>query len=198
MKEKNAAVPPQEKGAKSDITYCVRTFGEKEGLELYEKARKNLLDINRWQDLAGKVSAEFYLTDPFGKQVQRLPLQGDYIKIHLPSSADDKFEWVRIEAIEEQRLHSNINWIMLRVRPSDPPRAREETEHFFSKEATSSFTVQRTGSKVEAAVRGRNELPNFKAPGLTNRIRNFFIGLGAMIGLNYPQWKGLVKGILTK
>ena len=90
------------------------------------------------------------------------------------------------------------NWIMMRVRPSDPPRQQEETEHFFSKEATSSFIVERTGRKVQASVRGRNELPNLETPGLFNKIRNIFIGLGAMLGLNYPQWKGLVRGLLTK
>lgn len=198
MKENNVAVPPQREGAKSDIKYCVRTFGEKEGLDLYNKARKNLLDINRWEQFAGKLSAEFRLTDPFGKPADRLPLQGDYIRIHLPTAAADKFEWVRIEAIEEQKHHEKLNWIMIRVRPSDPPRQQEETEHFFSKDATSSFIVERTGRKVQAAVRGRNELPNVEAPGLLNKIRNIFIGFGAMLGLNYPQWKGLVRGLLTK
>jgi len=72
------------------------------------------------------------------------------------------------------------------------------TEHFFSKEATSSFLVEHAGRKVEASVKGRNELPNVEIHGLINKIRNLLIGLGAMIGLNYPQWKALVKGILTK
>ena len=198
MKENNIKVPPQKEGAKSDIKFCVRTFGEKEGLNLYNKARKNLLNINRWQEFAGKLSAEFRLTDPYGKPTERLPLQGDYIRIHLPTAAADKFEWVRIEAIEEQAHHEKLNWIMMRVRPSDPPRHQEETEHFFSKEATSSFIVERTGRKVQASVRGRNELPNVETPGLLNKIRNIFIGFGAMLGLNYPQWKGLVRGLLTK
>ena len=191
-------VPPQKVGAKSDIKYCMRTASDKEGFLLYQQARKNLLNINRWRMLAGQLSADFCLTDPFGKLVQRLPLQGDYIRIHLPASSNDKFDWVRIEAIEEQKLNENTNSIMIRVRPSDPPREKEETEHFFSKEATSSFLVERTGGKVEASVKGRNELPNVEIHGLANKIRNFFIGLGAMIGLNYPQWKALVKGILTK
>lgn len=198
MKQIAGAIPRQKKGAKSDITYRIKTPGEKEGSALYEKARNNLLDINRWQEFTGKLSAAFYLTDPFGKYVDRLPLQGDYIKIHLPTSAEDKFDWVRIEAIEEERKLSNINWIMIRVRPSDPPRRQEDTEHFFSKDATSSFTVERKGRKVEAAVRGRNELPNVQNEGLMTKVRNVVIGLGAMIGMNYPQWKGLVRGIMTK
>ena len=193
-----AGIPRQKKGAKSDVKYSIRTVGEKEGLDLFEKARKNLLDINRWQQLAGKLSAAFYLTDQFGNNVNRLPLLGDHIKIHLPTSAEDKFDWVRIEAIEEERKLSNLNWIMIRVRPSDPPRQQEETEHFFSKESTSSFRVERTGRKVEASVNGRNELPNVESVGLLTKLRNIFISIGAMMGMNHPQWKGLVKGILTK
>lgn len=198
VKVSNAVVPPQTKGAKSDIRYSRKVFGDKEGLELYERARKNLLDINRWQQLAGKLSAAFYLTDPFGKPVDRLPLQGDYIKIHLPANPDDKFDWVRIEAIEEQKSHTFFNWIVIRVRPSDPPRKQEETEHFFSRDATSSFSVERRGRKVVASVMGRNELPNVETPGLLSKIRNLFIAVSAMMGLNYPQWKALVKGILLK
>jgi hypothetical protein len=198
VKATKEAVPPQLQGAKSDIRYSIRTSGEEDGLQLYEKARQNLLDINRWQQLAGRFSAAFYLTDPVGKHVQRLPLQGDYIKIHLPANADDKFDWVRIEAIEEQKLHAHFNWIVIRVRPSDPPKQQEETEHFFSKEATSSFCVERVGRKVEASVHGRNELPNVEVPGFMNKLRNIVIALGAMTGLNYPQWKALVRGIVRK
>jgi hypothetical protein len=195
--ERNEGVPTQKKGGKSDITYSVRTLNEQAGLALYEKARKNLLDINNWKQLAGKLSADFSLTDPFGTLVQRLPLQGDFIRIHLPTSANDKFDWVRIEAIEVQN-RGNLNFIGMRVRPSDPPKQKEETEHFFSKEATSSFIVERTGRKVKASVRGRNELPNVKSGSLIDRIRNIFIGIGAMMGMNYPQWKGLVRGVLRK
>lgn len=198
VKQTAGAIPRQEKGAKTDISYKVKTIGDKQGVALYEKARNNLLNINSWQQLAGKLSAAFYLTDPAGNNVDRLPLQGDYIKIHLPTSPEDKFDWVRIEAIEEQRNLSDVNWIIIRVRPSDPPNKQETTEHFFSKDATSNFSVERLGRKVEAAVRGRNELPNVENGGLITKIRNILVSIGAMAGMNYPQWKGLVKGIVTK
>ena len=71
VKEANKAVPPQVKGAKSDIVHSVVTATDQHGRELYEKARKNMLNINGWQQLAGKLSAAFYLTDPFGQNVDR-------------------------------------------------------------------------------------------------------------------------------
>ena len=191
------AIPAQKQGARSNVKFGISVNSEKEAADHYEKARKNLLEINRWQEMAGKLSAAFVLTDPHGMPAQRLPLQGDYIRIHLPTAADTKFEWVRIEAIEEQRPNEQSAWIMIRVRPSDPPRKQEETEHFFSKEATSSFYIERKGRKIVASVQGRNELPNLHAPDAGSTIRNLLISLGAMLGLNYPQWKGLVKGLLN-
>jgi hypothetical protein len=198
VNERTGVVPPQRKGASSDIEYTVRTADEDRGKKLYDKARNNLLNINCWHTFAGRLSARFFLTDPYGKRVDRLPLQGDFIQIHLPGMPDDKLEWVRIEAIEEERNHLHFNWLTIRVRPSDPPREQEETEHFFSKEATSSFTVQRKGRAVTASVKGRNELPNTEADGFLNKIRNAVIAIAAMAGLNAPQWKGLVKGLLKK
>lgn len=190
-------IPPQAHGAKSDITYSRKVSGDREGDELYQKARRNLLDINSWHKLSGKLSARFFLTDSRGKTVDRLPLQGDYIRINLPSSSDDKFEWVRIELIEERKESEHVKWILIRVRPSEPPHEKEETEHFFSEEATSNFSVEQKGRVVTAAVHGRNELPNIETPGLKNKIRNLLVGLGAMLGFNYPQWKTLAKGITT-
>jgi len=199
VKATASKAPQQKEGSESNITYSRTTASEKECRNLYEKARKNLLDINRWQQIAGKLSADFHLTDPYGNPVERLPLQGDYIKIHLPTSSDDKFDWVRIEAIEEKNVSADHQYILIRVRPSDAPRHKEDTEHFFSKDATSSFSIERAGLKIEAAVRGRNELPNIQEQdGLMKKLRNLVVGLTAMFGGNYPQWKGLVRGMLRK
>lgn len=197
VKASKRNLPQQKKGAKSDVKYSVRAKDEAESIALFQKARKNLLNINQWEKMAGKVSATFRLTDEYGNHVNRLPLQGDYIKIHLPTSAEDKFDWVRIEAIEEKRTPVHLCYIMIRVRPTDPPNPQEATEHFFSREATSSFCVERTGQLVEASVRGRNELPNLDAGGIKSILRNLVVSLGAMLGLNYPQWKGLTRGIIT-
>lgn len=191
-------LPAQHKGARSDIRDSIVTPDENEALRRYEQARKNLLQINRWHELAGKLSARFYLTDPRGKEVDRLPLQGDYIKIHLPSSLAEKYEWVRIESIEEQKRHDHQRWLYILVRPSDPPRNEEETEHFFSKEATSSFILEKKELKIVASVRGRNELPNLEPDSWLKKVRNILVAMGAMAGLNAPQWKALVGGILRK
>lgn len=198
MKDIKEKVPQQQEGAKSDIRHAVNVSTNDEAAEVYERARRNLLAINRWQSLAGKLSARFILTDNRGNEVERDPLKGDYIKIHLPSSREDKFDWVRIESIEEQRPDDYTSRIRMTVRPSDPPMPQDQTEHFFSKEATSNFFVERKGRTISAMVKGRNELPNVNTSGILNKIRNAVVAVAAMAGLNVPQWKALAQGILEK
>lgn len=198
MKDSKQKVPEQQEGAKSDIKHVVDAISNDEAAHLYIRARKNLLSINQWQELAGKLSARFTLIDPNGVEADRFPLQGDYIRIHLPTSTPNKYDWVRIEKIQDENPDDYTGRILIQVRPADPPLPQQETEHFFSREATSSFFVERKGKRVSAMVRGRNELPNLDADNLVDKIRNAVIAIGAMAGLNVPQWKALVKGILEK
>jgi hypothetical protein len=191
-------IPAQHSGAASDIHYSKETETEEEAKKLYDRARNNLLSINKWEQFAGKLSAAFLLTDHRGLAVDRFPLNGDYIRIHIPGSPANKFDWVRIERVEEERPATQRNRIMIQVRPSDAPLEHEETEHFFSKQATSNFYVEKNGNKITAAVVGRNELPNLHRKGLLAKIRNLLISLPALAGANTPQWKSLTKGIVEK
>jgi hypothetical protein len=192
-------IPEQHEGAKSDIYYDVHLSTEQEAQRKYVEARSNLLSINHWHEFAGKLSARFMLTDPAGIQVERLPLEGDYIKIHLPVSSADKFEWVRIEKLHEENPDDKgLSRIVMRVRPAEAPREITATKHFFSPDATSNFIVERSGTRVAAMVLGRNELPNLEPESVMQKVRNTAIAIGAMLGLNTPQWKGLVKGIIEQ
>lgn len=198
MTDSEQKVPTQQEGASSDIHHEVEASNEQEAKEWYIMARNKLCHINQWKSYAGELSASFTLTDANGHQVERHPAQGDYIKIHLPTSSEDKFEWVRIEKVNEEHSGNEVSMMEVQVRPSQPPNQPGETEHFFSKESTSSFFVERNGKKIAAYVRGRNELPNLETPGVFNKIRNAIIAIVAMTGLNAPQWKALVKGLLEK
>jgi hypothetical protein len=191
-------IAAQRSGGKSDIHYSKAADTDEEAKKLYEKARNNLLSINKWKQLSGKLSAAFLLTDHRGAAADRFPLNGDYIRIHLPGSPSGEFDWVRIERVEEEQPATHRKRIMIRVRPSDAPQEHEETEHFFSKEATSNFIVEKNANKITATVAGRNELPNLHRKGLFSKIRNLVISLLAIAGANAPQWKNLTKGIVEK
>ncbi len=84
----------------------------------------------------------------------------------------------------------------MRVRPSPPPGdAAGSVAHFYSEEATSSFTVTLEGRRVTAAIYDRNAKPN-PAGSLVDRMRHLVFGLGAVTGFSKYQWHQLVWGLL--
>ena len=85
----------------------------------------------------------------------------------------------------------------MRVRPAhNPAEAGTDTAHFYEEEATSSFIVERSGTRVSAGVYGRNEVPNTKVYRLMDKLRNLIISLSTKLGFQKPQWKSLVVGLL--
>ncbi len=191
--------PDHETGASSDTTHEITAPDEMAARRVFQQAMKRLLDVNRWHELAGSGSAVFHLADENGNGVDRPARLGDHFRIDIPGPGNPTGEgsdWVQVEAVSHT-VHDETETIALRVRPADNPRSRKtDVAHFFSDEASSTFSVTRAGNKVVASVQGRNEKPNIKAKGLTGKLRNTLVAAGAMLGLNKPQWKGLVKGLL--
>lgn len=193
-------IPDQNKGARSATAYTVKTPGGAEADWLFEKAKKNLLNVNQWHQLAGNSSAEFTVIDKNNHQTNRPAEEGNYLRISIKAipgdTAGDGFDWVKVEKIEEKQ-GAGYRFIGMRVRPCAPPFDNSEVAHFFSPHATSTFFIERKGRKVKAAVIGRNEKPNTNTGNFLGKLRNLFVAIGAMIGLNKPQWKSLVKGLLN-
>jgi hypothetical protein len=196
-------VPVQRKGGKSSTHYSIRASDLNAARELFKNARMNLLNVNKWHELAGALSATFQLTDEKGDAINDYAKKGNYFSISIPGapghSGDDGNDWVKVEKIEEQK-NNNEEWIAIRVRPAKSPLQHNsaETTHFFTDDASSSFCLERKGRKVTASIYGRNEKPNIKTKTLTDKIRNAIIAFGAMVGLSKSQWTSLVKGILEK
>src|SRR5688500_20159820 len=102
---KEKIIPPQHEGGKKDIEHHVTAIDNDDARKLFVIARNRLLDVNRWHELVGVLSAKFILTDANGKEVHRTAEVGDYFKIDLPGpgSAEGKgFDWVYIEAIDDK------------------------------------------------------------------------------------------------
>lgn len=193
-------IPDQYIGAQSATSYAIKTKSSVEAECLFEKAKQNLLDVNRWQELAGPATAKFTIVNKNNKEIKGLAEEGNFLRISIPvipkTETGEGFDWVKIEKIEEKKS-KGYRFVGMRVRPSEPPFEKHEVAHFFSADATSTFCVERKGNKVKAAVYGRNEKPNTKtAFGVLTILRNLLIALGAMMGFNKPQWKSLVKGLL--
>jgi hypothetical protein len=194
-----SVVPVQKKGARSNTRYSVRASNENDARDLFQNARLNLLNVNAWHSLAGS-GAVFQLVNENGDEVFSLAEKGNYIRIRIPgipaSDAGNGDEWVFVEKIEEGKMKYH-EYAAIRVRPAVPPFAEKtETAHFFSDDATSSFSVVRNNNKITVSVQGRNETPNTDTNNPLRWLRNVMVALGAMIGLNKPQWKKLAKGIV--
>jgi len=194
-------VPQQVTGSATGATSKLHAVSVRAALKTFAKARARLLDVNNWYNYCGKKGAEFQLTDHNGNPLSTSqPEIGNLIRIRLPAPSNDKgdgYDWVRIEQFESSSSSDNDEQVFgFRVRPVSNPKDRtNESAHFYTSEATSSFLVRRKGAIVFAMERGRNEKPN-PTGAFLNKLRNFFVAVAAMLGMAVPQWKMLTRAIL--
>ena len=195
-------VPEQHKGVKSVTRYSLKLSSISSAKKLFQNARKNLLNVNAWHIIAGPGSAIFEVINSKGEKIDKDVKKGNYLRITIPiipgSPAGEGADWVKVEKISEDE-NENYQYLAISVRPAPAPiDSKQEVAHFFAAEATSTFSVERNNRLVIAAVNGRNETPNTKTTNTWTWVRNLLVALGAMIGFNKPQWKGLVKGLIKK
>lgn len=194
-------IPDQQTGAQSNTVSEQNFETEAEARTFFETVRQRFLQIGRWHEWAGAGTAEFFLTDAVGNVVEREPLAGDYFKIDIPgpgSQTGDGFDWVRIEAVEEDH-NAGTDCVLIQVRPaSNPQNTHSDVAHFFSEEATSNFVIKRDGNTVSAGVHGRNEKPNVAADTVVDKLRNSAVATGAVAAFSKLQWKALVNGLVKR
>ncbi len=152
---------------------------EPEARTAFAAQAKKLLDVNQWTALSGKENATFELYDRTGAPAAGRPAGvGDFVRIVLPGQS--KPDWVRIEDVALTSDRAGV-----RVRPSyDPtkhPLTPDVTAHFFSRETTNAFLLERDGKTVTARVEGRDESANVGpgAGGLERAVRNRAVCEGA-------------------
>ncbi|HJW16223.1 MAG TPA: hypothetical protein VJ499_03840 [Flavisolibacter sp.] len=201
MKGQNNIIPSQDSGVQTNTESTQELATLKEAKEFYVTVCERLMDINNWQQIAGKATASFQLTDNSGNDVQREAQKGDHLKIDIPGPgtvSGEGFDWVQIEAIEKDQ-DEKAQWTAIRVRPATSPlNERKDVAHFFSDDTTSTFMVRQEGNKVIAGVYGRNEKPNTNTETNIDKIRNAAIATGAITGFSKIQWKSLVNGLVKK
>lgn len=192
-------IPAQHTGGQLDTQAESRFPTTELAKAFYQIAQKRLLTPSGWAEICKVPLSTFSHTDEQGNVVERQVQTGDYLRIDIPgpgSHSGDGFDWVRIEKVEEE-FTPDAEVTTLQARPAANPKSEDtSTAHFFTAMATSTFQVKRSGNTVYAEEHGRNELPNTDSPHLADQIRNTLIGWTAKIGLSYPQWKSLVKGIV--
>lgn len=177
-----AHIPDQTVGRQTDY-YETRVGGD------YAKQRAALLDVNNWGE-SGMMSADFQLVDARGNEVNnRPPREGDFIRLALPGVPGN--DYVQIEDIVDNEDMTSIT-----VRPSrDPSSSSTATDHFFTSDATNTFTLRRSTSTngeplSVMQVNGRNEVPN-------SGVRNWAVTTGAeYTPMQSWQWEGMLDHVL--
>ena len=198
----NDLIPVNEKGKPADLEFSIQCNTIDEARHSYMRAVKRMQNPGIWHELAGWASASFKLVNRKGEEPYRLALEDDYIRIDVPGPGPlegDGYDWVRVEKMEEYIDSSGQReWTGMKVRPCVRPGSEATgATHFFRSDATSTFVIERDGTKVTAFYHGRNEVPDTATPKLVDNIRNLLVAAGAIIGLSEAQWSALSKGFLA-
>lgn len=198
-----AFLPEQERSVSKELSHMVACPSQDEAEEDFLDAKDRLLNVSDWHKLTSPSLARFTLCDTRGNAVRRAAHIGDFIRIAIPGpghagNEEDGDDWVRIEALAYDDFpDEDRERVALQVRPAASPLAPDVIpQHFFSAEATSTFSVERCGKELVAGYWGRNETPNTQGNGLLDTVRNVAVAVGGILGLSDVQWKTLVRGLL--
>jgi len=200
MTEPEKTIPEHQDGVDVNVEDSIELSNEEEAKRFFRVVRDRLLNINKWKDWAGALSAGFQLTDGQGQDIEATPQKGNYFKINIPAPGivtGEGYDWVQVEEVKEDQ-EGDCEFTAIRVRPAPSPvNEKQDVAHFYTDEATSNFIVRRDGNKVTAGVYGRNEKPNVKkSDTVIDKIRNAVVGTGGVSGFSKLQWKALVSGLL--
>ena len=164
---------------------------EPRAVQAYEQARQKLFNVNAWSDLSG-INSTFKVYESTGALAQTDKVaNGQYIKIILPGLAPEN--WVQVTDIREEQNEAEFT-----VHPSPAPEPLTENptevKHFFTKEASSTFRVERQGTTLKAYEIGKNEGINNQGEEAGNRaIINTLIAEGGWAGFQAIQWDKLTS-----
>lgn len=164
---------------------------EATAIKEFERAKAKLFDVNGWSRLSG-INSTFKLYNRQGQPSNaEMPEVGFYMEIILPASSIEN--WVQITD-----LKVTDNLAEFTVHPSEKPKPQAENEaeveHFFIKEASSTFRVAREGSKLIGYEIGKNEGINNQGEEAGNRaVLNTLVAEGGWALFQEMQWDKLTK-----
>jgi hypothetical protein len=165
--------------------------------QAFAHSKDKLFNVDAWSDLPG-LSSTFNLYDQSGNRKQASkPEVGDYIWIDLPGPVPEN--WVQVISLREEHNAASFT-----VRPSENPQQKEsegkqETAHFFTQEATSTFIVELEGSRLIAKEIGKDEAINNQGEEAGNRgVINTLIAGGGWAFFQKVQWQKLTDYLVHK
>lgn len=157
----------------------------------FEASKKKLFNVNLWSNLEG-INSTFELHDARGrKTTAEEPELGYYVKVTLPGAEVEN--WVQVNDI---RITENMAEFTVQPssKPNPPVDEEEVTEHFFTKDATSTFRVEVQGTRLVGSEIGRNEYINNQGDESGDRaVLNTLIAEGGWAGFQSLQWDKLTS-----
>jgi hypothetical protein len=191
--------PAQRTGSAIDASSTKEFRNVTDARTFFVTVRERLRNVNDWHKIAGKLLATFKLLDKDGREVDRSPVEGDYLKIDIPgpgSMGGSGYDWVRVEQLESNE-YDDTEEFAFRVRPSNNPVENSEgTSHFYSREATSSFIVRRSGERVSVEIHDRNTSTNNEADNPVDTLRHKVVGAAGLMAFSKVQWQSLADGLI--
>ena len=198
--KKIPGVPNHYKGAHFE-TENLRFFDDHTlVVQQFELLKDRFFTINYWKHYCVNLSADFKLFDANGSYVNRIPIEGDFIRIDIPGPGNPQtkgYDWVLIVKIDTQCYDSELERYLMTCRPSKSPGSKNKNiAHFYTEASSSNFLISRGKEYIKVGIYGRNEVANFSRTGLLGKVRNFMISVGGFLRLTKFQWKGLAEGLL--
>lgn len=157
----------------------------------FKLAVRRLFDVNKWSDIPAIVTAKFQVYDHNLNPATELQ-EGYFIKIQFPGPTPEN--WVKV-----MEIYKEENVAELVLSPSyDPTNSHKEvTEHFFTREAASSFRVTLKGKLLSAYEIGRGEVINKNDQEAGDRaILNTIIAETGWLGFQKHQWQNLTDYLI--
>lgn len=191
-------IPPQYTGSEIEAEASV-DLDPAEAAQHFAVAKERLLNVKKWHETAGIVSADFQIVDANGNEYDRLISKGDFMRVDIPgpgSKEGDGYDWVTVEELKEYN-EGDVQSIGFRVRPvSNPQTDKDVIAHFYDAGSTSTFIVTREGNKLTASIIDSNIKSNDEATNLTDKIRNTAVGMSAIASFSKIQWQQLANGLV--
>ncbi|MDQ4141300.1 MAG: hypothetical protein M3142_12360 [Bacteroidota bacterium] len=180
--------------AGKDKTFCSeQDYGDNATAQkAFQEVKNRLYAVNSWSKLPG-INSTFTLHNSQGKPTEGKVEIGYFIQIILPGITVEN--WVQIESIQDEEDSAEFT-----VHPCpNPNNESEETQHFFVKEASSTFRIERNGTVVRGLQIGKNEKINNQDYQAGNRaFLNTMIAEGGWAGFQDIQWGKLTDYLAGK
>src|SRR4051812_26710384 len=97
-------VPAQHSGQSSFTHSHINCRNSSHAIECFRIASERLVNVNRWNEYAGKATASFQLFDETGNAINRPVQKNDYLRINIPgpNNPDEGGDWVQVHQMGEK------------------------------------------------------------------------------------------------